>query len=894
MADKFLGTLRVDLVAFSTGFEQGLDRSSRKLAKFGRDTERQYRAIGRSLTQNITLPVIAAGTAALFASDKIAQAQRNISVATGATGEDLGELNDILDNIATDMPDSLEDISSVMGILNTQTGDLGESLEDLTKIVLAGSRVMGEDATQNAGQLGRVLRQFNRDADEGADIYARLFENSQKYDVTIAKQLENIRTFGPVLTNANVSLEQQADLFARLESVGIDVSRVMPGINQATRRFAEAGLEVYDSLVISVNAIRDAKDETEALTIATELFGSEGAARLTRAIRDGVVAFEELGGEISATGEGILEFEELNRTFGERMSRIGNRLLVELAPVGDHLMNILEDAEPMLHTMIDIAGDFMQAFSDLPPATRNTIVAVAGLLAVAGPTATVMGIMVGAVSKLGVLSLAAVKPVASMVRHLADTDKNAKGATRSLSGLLAVGTKIVAVAAAGFGIGTFLGTEVRAVEEFAAKVIASVQVTWVELRRLWNWGTGELQLLTLEFVNWALDLIDVNVSGFMNGLASGINAIAPGAAVALRATAPALQASVDAFWATSGLTEDAIRDRMKATSEALDDELLNIGDILDTTLEALEDKYSDPDRVPGAAFAEQIRGYVEPVRDMLGELLGGTLSVPDLLGDLEQIQDQVSAIMDAVPESRLKDIPKDVAEITGSIDDLIKALEKSKKKGKETGDEFSEQFKGRMLDAVEGWSRGVSTELTNFLFDAEATFDDVLDSFVRMLTQMVIQELIFAPLLGALRGAFGLGGGSGTTQAHGGAWSGGSQITRYAQGGVVNSPTFFGMSRPGSYGLMGEAGPEAIMPLTRIGGDLGVRAVGAGGAPVVVNVIDQRSSGEQVGVSESRGPNGERQIEILVRDTMANLIGAGKLDRVMNDTYGVRRRSPSR
>lgn len=47
----------------------------------------------------------------------------------------------------------------------------------------------------------------------------------------------------------------------------------------------------------------------------------------------------------------------------------------------------------------------------------------------------------------------------------------------------------------------------------------------------------------------------------------------------------------------------------------------------------------------------------------------------------------------------------------------------------------------------------------------------------------------------------------------------------FAKGGIVNGPTLFN----GGAGLMGEAGPEAILPLTRIGGTLGVEATGSGG-----------------------------------------------------------------
>ncbi|WP_375454110.1 phage tail tape measure protein [uncultured Methylobacterium sp.] len=60
------------------------------------------------------------------------------------------------------------------------------------------------------------------------------------------------------------------------------------------------------------------------------------------------------------------------------------------------------------------------------------------------------------------------------------------------------------------------------------------------------------------------------------------------------------------------------------------------------------------------------------------------------------------------------------------------------------------------------------------------------------------------------------------------------RVRPFADGGIVAAPTYFPMS--GGTGLMGEAGPEAILPLRRgPDGRLGV-AAGAGGRPVAVTV----------------------------------------------------------
>jgi len=93
------------------------------------------------------------------------------------------------------------------------------------------------------------------------------------------------------------------------------------------------------------------------------------------------------------------------------------------------------------------------------------------------------------------------------------------------------------------------------------------------------------------------------------------------------------------------------------------------------------------------------------------------------------------------------------------------------------------------------------------------------------------------------------------------------RVVAMGKGGVVDRPVLFPLAR--GAGLMGEAGPEGVLPLARTrSGDLGVRTTGGGEKRIVVQLINETGTPMQV---EQAGEPTETNDEIFVKMYLKNI-----------------------
>lgn len=185
---------------------------------------------------------------------------------------------------------------------------------------------------------------------------------------------------------------------------------------------------------------------------------------------------------------------------------------------------------------------------------------------------------------------------------------------------------------------------------------------------------------------------------------------------------------------------------------------------------------------------------------------------------------------------------------TEQYNEAIAGFERLQELGPETEKAFAKPLVNIQEMFQDTLINNVGTAFERLFDGVEVGFSDMLKEMAKQAAKSMLMNYLTAGFGGASN-AWSWSSMFGVKQADGGAWNKGVQF--FANGGIVNRATAFGMAG-GGMGVMGEAGPEAILPLTRgSNGKLGVAAEGSGGATLVVSpgavvVNATEDSGEDV------------------------------------------------
>lgn len=422
------------------------------------------------------------GKSALEAFRQVDEGMDIIVTKTGAGGEALQGMQSVANEIATSLPTDFSTVGNAVGEVNTQFQLTGEALKGASEDIIKFSEINGSDVTNSTIQSKQALEAYGMTVDDLSKVLDSTTFVAQATGVSVDDLMKKATDGAPQIKLLGLSFEEAVTLVGQLEQHGVDSSAALSGLTKAAGVYAKQGKSMNEGLKQTIDSIKNSKSETEALSIAMEIFGAKKAPQMVDAIKRGALSFEDLGktaqesaGLVSNTYEATLDpidkFQTAQNSVTLAMSEVGAAIAEVLAPVFEMLGNIVKQVA--------------EWFSGLPGPIKEfvvilgTVVTVVGILAPIFLTlqaaATALGVSIGSMvtAALPIIGTAAaiasaVAAVIVILKYLWETNEGFRDV----------------VTAVWEAISSVINTVVGEISNFIMSIFGTVVTWWTENQEL--------------------------------------------------------------------------------------------------------------------------------------------------------------------------------------------------------------------------------------------------------------------------------------------------------------------------------------------------------------------------------------------------------------------------
>lgn len=378
---------------FGTAAAQTIKEAGAKIEEYGGKASK----VGETLTKNVTTPLTAAAAAGVAAFSAVDEGVDTIVTATGASGEALDGLVASYETIATSIPEELGDVASAVGEVNTRFHTTGEELEGQTTLFLQFAKITGGDVVSSVDSADKVLKTFGKTSDDASGLLGMVAKAAQDTGINAQGLVDDVLANSATFKELNFSLEESVNFMALLDENGVESGTALAGLKKAVVNLTDAGMSESEALQTVIDKIKNAGSETEALTIAQETFGTKGAAEMATAIREGRLSLDDLSASMADystvvtdtynnTMDGVDGATTAANAAKIAMSTLGETISDMLAPIFQHLTQLLIDAKARFDTLDD--------------GQKQAIVTIGLIVAAIGPALVIIGKVITAVGTI--------------------------------------------------------------------------------------------------------------------------------------------------------------------------------------------------------------------------------------------------------------------------------------------------------------------------------------------------------------------------------------------------------------------------------------------------------------------------------------------------------------
>lgn len=423
--------------------------SWKKVGQSFQDAGGKISAVGDKMMV-VTGAIAGIATASVAAAMDLDDGYDTILTKTGAAGDALEGLQDQMNDIFTSIPTDAETAGIAIGEVNTRFGLTGDTLETLSKQFIEFANINGADLNTSIDSVDAIMTKFGIDSKDTASVLGLMTKAGQDTGISMDTLYSALETNGGVLKEMGLGLTESVNLLAQFESSGIDSATALAALKKAQQNATADGKTMNESLSETVEKIKGASSETDALTEATKLFGKKGAVEMTQAIREGRLNLNDLSGSLGDYATTVEDTYNATLDPWDQLTIATNNLKLSGAQLA---ASLLTELQPVVDGAVTKVKNFTTWFGNLNDAQKQQIIKIGEIIAIIGPMLLIFAkaisfiqIIISTVGKVGSI----ISTIISVAAQIPTIISVISTALRGLFAILAanpIGLIIVAIVA---------------------------------------------------------------------------------------------------------------------------------------------------------------------------------------------------------------------------------------------------------------------------------------------------------------------------------------------------------------------------------------------------------------------------------------------------------------
>lgn len=397
---RSIGEVFVKVQADIDGFRRDVEQTMAGLGdRIGPATQRldglsdTFNRTGRTLSRNVTLPVLAMGGAILNTSGNFEQGMNKVRALTGAAGDDLDTMREQAKQLGSTTKFSATEAADAMGFL-AMAGFESNQIVSAMPSVLELAAAANLDLASSADITSNILSGYGLEVEQLGAANDALVATLTNTNVDLSMLGEAFKFVGPVAKGAGVDFNEAAAAIGLLGNAGIQggmagtslrgaISRLIKPTGEAADTLEALGIEALDSsgnLKPLDNIIQQLEESGATTADMMTIFGQRAGPAMMALVEQGSDALRDLTGTLEESGgtAGDIAAIQMEGFKGG---------MVELKSAAEGLM-IAFGESGMLEAFTGFANKITEVLRNLTqtnPEILRMITIVAGLAAAFGP-----------------------------------------------------------------------------------------------------------------------------------------------------------------------------------------------------------------------------------------------------------------------------------------------------------------------------------------------------------------------------------------------------------------------------------------------------------------------------------------------------------------------------